>query len=49
MKRHVVEFKCPEHPDGLVAFIPLGTNANKFQTMDCKAAKKAGIKCTLNE
>jgi hypothetical protein len=46
-KRHVVEFLCPEQPSGLVAFIPLGTNANKFETMDCATAAKGGVVCKL--
>lgn len=47
LKRHVVEFKCPEQPKGLVAFIPLGTNTAKFQTTDCATAAKAGIVCKI--
>jgi len=46
-KRHVVEFLCPEQPTGLVAFIPLGTNANKFETLDCPTAAKSGVVCKL--
>ena len=46
-KRHVVEFKCPEQPKGLVAFIPLGTNTAKFQTLDCPDAAKHGIICKI--
>jgi hypothetical protein len=46
-QRHVVEFKCPEHPKGLVALIPLGGNASPFQTMDCTAATKIGAACKL--
>jgi hypothetical protein len=46
-KRHVVEFQCPEQPKGLVAFIPLGNNPNKFQTLDCPKAAKIGIVCKL--
>jgi hypothetical protein len=46
-KRHVVEFKCPEQPKGLVAFIPLGANTAKFQTLDCADAAKHGIVCKI--
>lgn len=46
-KRHVVEFLCPEQPKGLVAFIPLEGNVAPFETVDCMAAAKRGIKCTL--
>jgi hypothetical protein len=44
-KRHVVEFLCPEQPKGLVAFIPLGANTNKFETQDCATAAKGGVVC----
>ena len=46
-RRHVVEFQCPEQPKGLVAFIPLGANVAKFETLDCVASTKAGIACKL--
>ncbi|HEY1962631.1 MAG TPA: hypothetical protein VGG69_09445 [Rhizomicrobium sp.] len=46
-QRHVVEFKCPEHPKGLVALIPLGNNLNPFQSMDCAEAKRIGVTCKL--
>jgi hypothetical protein len=46
-QRHVVEFKCPEQPKGLVVLIPLGANPNPFQPMDCSAAAKIGATCKL--
>jgi hypothetical protein len=46
-QRHVVEFKCPEQPKGLVALIPLGANQNPFQSMDCVEAAKIGAACKL--
>ncbi|HEY4113591.1 MAG TPA: hypothetical protein VGM17_05960 [Rhizomicrobium sp.] len=46
-QRHVVEFKCPEQPKGLVVLIPLGSNSSPFQTMDCAAAAKIGAACKL--
>src|SRR5262249_52089006 len=39
-QRHVVEFKCPEQPKGLVALIPLGSNPSPFQSMNCADAAK---------
>jgi hypothetical protein len=49
-KRHVVEFKCPEQPGGLVAFIPLEETSAPFETMDCASAgSKAHVICTLNQ
>jgi len=49
-KRHVVEFKCPEQPNGLVAFIPLEVVSAPFETMDCATAgTKAHVICTLTQ
>lgn len=49
-QRHVVEFKCPaEHPEGLVALIPLEGNTAPFETISCdQAAARYKIICTLN-
>ncbi|MGH8264364.1 MAG: hypothetical protein ACRETU_05405 [Steroidobacterales bacterium] len=46
-KRYVVEFQCPEHPEGVVAFIPTGDNTNKFETMDCAHAVAQHVLCEL--
>ena len=46
-QRHVVEFACPQHPAGLVAFIPLEGNTAPFETVDCAAAAKRGLACKL--
>ena len=46
-KRYVVEFQCPQQPKGLVAFIPLAGNTNKFETRDCASAAQIGVKCKL--
>lgn len=46
-KRYVVEFKCKEHPAGLVAFIPLGNSPAEFESMDCAEAKKRNVLCAL--
>jgi hypothetical protein len=49
-KRHVVEFKCPEHPEGLVAFIPLEDSTAPFETMSCTdAGFKHHIVCSLTQ
>jgi hypothetical protein len=49
-KRHVVEFKCPEHPEGLVAFIPLEDSTAPFETMSCTdAGFKQHIICSLTQ
>ena len=45
LKRYVVEFKCPEYPGGLVAFVPLSGNSAKFETQDCAAAAKRHLMC----
>jgi hypothetical protein len=49
-KRYVVEFACPEMPNGLVAFIPLEGNTNPFETVDCGQAVERHLLCqfTLN-
>lgn len=48
-RRHVVEFRCPEQPNGLVAFIPLEDSTAPFEVMDCIAAgNRAHVVCTLN-
>jgi len=46
-KRYVVEFQCPEHPEGLIAFIPTGDNSNKLETMSCKDAVASHVLCEL--
>jgi hypothetical protein len=46
-QRHVVEFACKQHPEGLVAFIPLEGNTAPFETLDCAAAAKRGVACKL--
>jgi len=46
-QRYIIEFKCPQQPNGLVAFIPLEGNTNKFETVDCAGIKKYGIACKL--
>jgi len=46
-QRHVVEFACAQHPEGLVAYIPLEGNTAPFETLDCAAAAKRGLVCKL--
>lgn len=46
-KRHVVEFRCAEFPNGLVAFVPLSDSTAPFEVVDCIAAAMRGVKCTL--
>ncbi len=49
-QRHVVEFKCPEQPNGLVALIPLEGNPAPFETMDCaKSASRFHQLCVLSK
>jgi len=45
----VAEFQCSEHPEGLIAYIPLEGNSAPFETIDCAAAAKRGLKCTLTQ
>lgn len=46
-KRELVEFKCPEHPWGLVALFPQSGSTAKFEQMDCISAGIRAVKCTL--
>lgn len=48
LKRFVVEFKCSQHTQGLVAYIPLNGVKSPFEVVDCAGAAKRGVKCTLN-
>jgi hypothetical protein len=47
-RRHVVEFRCAEYPDGLVAFIPLEDKTRAFETMNCTAAAKRQATCIFH-
>jgi len=47
-QRYVVEFKCPQQPNGLIGLIPLAGNDIKFESFDCAAAAKRGLACKLN-
>ena len=44
-RRYVVEARCPEQPSGMVAYIPLEDNTNKYETIDCNEALKRQITC----
>lgn len=46
-KRYVVEFKCTQQSAGLVTYIPLADAKAPFEAIDCAAAAKRGVKCTL--
>ena len=46
-RRYVVELRCPQQPNGLVAFIPLEGNPKPFETVDCSAAAARALQCTL--
>jgi hypothetical protein len=46
-KRSVIEFKCPERPAGLVAFIPQAGSTKKFESMDCLTAEGRNLKCSF--
>jgi hypothetical protein len=48
-KRYVVELQCPQQPKGLIAFIPLEGNPNRFETLDCPAAAEQEIPCQLTK
>ena len=45
-RRYLVEFECSDRPEGLMAFVPpVGDTANAFESMNCEAAAKRGIRC----
>jgi len=44
-KRYVVEAQCIEQPKGIVAYLPLEGNTNKFEMIDCDAALQRNIRC----
>jgi hypothetical protein len=44
-KRYVVEFQCPQQPNGVVALIPLAGNPNPFEAFDCAGAARFGVTC----
>ncbi len=49
-QRHIVEFRCKEQPNGLVAFIPLEGAKAPFESMDCATAgARARLICTLTQ
>jgi len=49
-QRYVVEFRCKEQPNGLVAFIPAEGATAPFESMDCtQAGARARIICTLTQ
>ncbi|GAA0566501.1 hypothetical protein [Rhizomicrobium electricum] len=48
LKRFVVEFKCSQHPQGLVAYLPLNGVKAPFEVVDCAGAAKRGVTCALN-
>ena len=45
-RRYVVEYQCPQQPQGLVAYVPSpGDTTNPFESMDCAAAAEKKITC----
>ena len=48
LKRHLIEYQCPqEHPEGLVALIPLQDSSAPFETLTCaQAATRYRVVCT---
>lgn len=45
LKRYVVEYRCSDHPTGMVAFIPLQGNVNPYESMDCTTAANHQVAC----
>ena len=45
-RRYIVEYQCPQQPQGLVAYVPSpGDTANAFESLDCAAAAERKITC----
>lgn len=45
-RRYVVEYQCPQHPQGLVAYVPSPADTtSSFESMDCTAAAERKITC----
>jgi hypothetical protein len=45
-RRYIVEYQCPQQPQGLVAYVPSpGDTASAFESMDCAAAAERKIAC----
>jgi hypothetical protein len=45
--RDVVEFKCPEQPNGLLALIPAAKPEAQFERYDCFSARMMELPCQL--
>jgi len=45
-RRYLVEYQCPQLPQGLVAYVPSpGDTVNAFESIDCAAAAERKIAC----
>jgi len=45
-RRYIVEYQCPQQPQGLVAYVPSpGDTAGVFESIDCAAATERKIGC----
>jgi len=48
LKRYVVEYRCAEQSQPLVAFVPLTGNVNPFESMDCATAVTHRVVCEFS-
>jgi hypothetical protein len=45
-RRYIVEYQCPQQPQGLVAYVPSpGDTAGVFESIDCAAADERKLAC----
>jgi hypothetical protein len=45
-RRYIVEYQCPQQPQGLVAYVPSpGDTAGVFESIDCAAAAERKLAC----
>jgi hypothetical protein len=47
LKRYVVEYRCADHPTGMIAYLPLEGNINPYETSECNSAASLDVVCTF--
>ena len=48
-KRYVVEYRCADHIESMVAFIPLEGNTSSYDAVDCATAVRSGVICSFSK
>jgi len=47
--RHVVEYRCAEHTESMVALIPLQGSTFPYEVIDCPKAVQMGVVCSFSK